>query len=332
MRRTVRTPSIVGSIRHGRPPRIDWRGTNRTIDVRTTALALLLTVVVPLAPEVSPGSASARGPLPAPPSGEIGSVVVGATIDRSDVGAVQWAIDRFAEAGLSLPRVRVSFHASTEPCAGAQGGFRREDDGGGRVLVCVTELGQARELKVKRTLLHELAHAWDHHALTDPVRAQFMSLRGLEGWLSGVPYAERAGEQAAEVITWGLMDRPILMGSLREPWSWEELYEGYVVLAGSEPPHGYVWSLFAAGHGIYAHMPSQLEIVQRVWDQLGEDGRRTDKVEVRFHRTSEFCGGAATQSALVNDRLHVQVCTGSREALTRALLGELGGVHVSDGA
>lgn len=323
-------PSIVGSIRSGRPLRIDWRGTDRTIDVRTKALALLLTVVVPLAPEVFPGSESARAPSPAPSSGEIGGVVIDASVDWSDVEAVQWAIDRFAEAGLSLPRVHVSFHASTEPCAGAEGGFRLEDDGWGRVLICVTEPGHARELKVKRTLLHELAHAWDHHALTDPVRAQFMNLRGLKGWLSGVPYAERAGEQAAEVITWGLMDRPMLMGSFQEPWSWEELYEGYVVLAGSEPPHGYVWSLFAAGHDIYAHIPSQLEIVQRVWDQLGENGRRTDKVEVRFHRTSEFCGGAATQSALVDDRLHVQVCPGSREALTRGLLGELGGVQVSD--
>lgn len=327
----VHPHSIVESNRSEYWPGADRGKSGHIVDAGTAAIVVLLGIafwLIGAAMLFISGSMTGSSKAAAHP--EMGQVVVGATVDPSDVGAVHWARDRFLEAGLSLPNVHLTFHDTTGICQGALGGFRAESDGSGRIFICVVESGYARELKVKRTLLHELAHAWDYHALTDPVRDEFMRLRGLEGWLSGVPYEQRAGELAAEVITWGLMDRPILMGSLKEPPSWEELYEGYLLLTDSEPPYGYVWSLFAAGRNIYAHTDSQLEIVQRIWDHLGENGRRTDKVEVRFYRNSDSCGGSATQSHLVGERLHVQACPAPREALTRGLLQELGGVPVSD--
>lgn len=273
-------------------------------------------------------------------TGQHVEIVVEGHVTEADTEAVRWARERFREADLPLPaRLRVTFHDDREPCEGAQGGFMIEE-GVSRVLVCVPERG-VRELKVKRTLLHEFAHAWDHAALTDRVRAAFMRFRGSDGWLkeSDVPYEERAGEHAAETIMWGLMDEPFLVGSMSDRWPWEDLHDGYVILTGSEPPHGYVWSPFAVtpSHRTYAHTPSQLEIVERVWEQVEHrehDGQVQD-VEVRFHRDAGPCAGAPIRSELVDGRLHVRACPASSDALTRELLQELrdsqlGAVEVGD--
>lgn len=256
-------------------------------------------------------------------------IVVEGSVTEADDEAVAWARDRFREADLPLPaQVRVTFHDDQEPCEGAQGGFTIEE-GVSRVLVCVPDTGPVRELKVRRTLLHEFAHAWEHEALTDRVRKEFMEFRGSDGWLagSGVPYPDRAGEHAAETIMWGLMDRPMLMGTLSDPWPWDELHDGYIILTGSEPPHGYVWSLFAVSpsHRTYAHTPSQLKLVERIWEQVdeGEDGGPSQSVRIHFHRDPEPCAGAPTWSGQVDGQLHVRACPASADALSRGLRKEL---------
>lgn len=253
---------------------------------------------------------------------EMAELTVLETVDSADKEAVEWAGDRYWEARLSLPPIRVSFHRNSEPCNGAQGGHLIEH-GVSHVLICISELGSLRELKVKRTLLHEFAHAWDANFLTQEVREEFLELSGLEGWSFEVPYEQRGSEQAAETITWGLMDEPLLFGSLDAPMDWESQYGGYVTLTGIEPPHGYVWSLFAASHDVYARTPRQLEAVKGAWDLSEELGRRTEWIEVRFHRTAEPCNGKAASSKLIGDRLHIQACPGSDSDLPAALLEEL---------
>lgn len=253
---------------------------------------------------------------------EIGEIIVEETLDPTDEGVVDWAVDRFREARLPLPSIRVSFHGDSDLCEGAQGGYRTEQ-GVSRVLICIPELGSSRERKLKRTLLHEFAHAWDVHFLTDETRVAFMELRDLEGWSFDVPYAERGREHAANTITWGLMDEPVLFGPFASPTPWEAQHSGYLTLTGAEPPHGYVWSLFAAGYGIYAHTPAQLEAVKIAWDRSGELSRRSDRIEVRFHRASETCGGEAISSRLIGDRLHIEACSTSTNDLAAALLAEL---------
>lgn len=269
----------------------------------------------------SPLQAAGIETVAVPATGEI--EVVG-TVDSADEEAVDWAIDRYREARLSLPRIRVSFHRNSDPCEGAQGGYLIED-GVSRVLICVSESGSLRELKLKRTLLHEFAHAWDAHFLTEEVRKEFIERRGLEEWSTKVPYEERGSEHAAETITWGLMDEPLLFGSLDEATSWHLQHEGYLALTGVEPPHGYVWSLFAAGHDVYARTPAQLAAVKDAWDLSEELGRRTERIEVRFHRTAEPCGGEVATSRLIGDRLHIQACPNPDADLSAALLGELAG-------
>lgn len=253
---------------------------------------------------------------------EIGEIKVLETVGSDDEEAVDWARDRYREARLSLPPIRVSFHSNSDPCNGAQGGHLIED-GVSRVLICISEPGPSRELKVKRTLLHEFAHAWDAHFLTQDVREEFVELRDLEGWSFELPYEERGSEHAAETITWGLMDRPILFGSFDAATPWEVQFNGYVTLTGIEPPHGYVWSLFAAGKNIYAYTPSQVEIVKKAWELSEDEGRLTERIEVRFKKDKQSCNGAVISSELIGDRLHIQACPGSESELTDALLNTL---------
>lgn len=255
---------------------------------------------------------------------EIGEVEVVGTVGSVGEEAVEWARDRYREARLPLPPIRLSFHGDSDPCNGSQGGHLIEN-GVSRVLICMSELGSSRDLSLKRTLLHEFAHAWDAHVLSQDVREEFIELRGLEGWSFEVPYEERGSEHAAETITWGLMDRPILIGSFDVPTPWESQYSGYVTLTGIEPPHGYVWSLFAASHDIYAFTPSQVEIVKEAWELSEDQGRLTEWIEVRFKKEKQSCNGAVISSELIGDRLHVQVCPGSESELTVALLNTFTG-------
>lgn len=267
--------------------------------------------------------ASLASPVSSDPTPVIGDISVEGSVGPLDGEAVNWAQDRFEEAALPLPDIRVTFHLDAEPCEGSQGGYTIENDEH-RVLICVSETGRARDLKVKRTLLHEFAHAWDHHALSDEVRSAFTDARGSGGWLAGVPYQERAGEHAAEVITWGLMDRPMLIGSLDDPGSREMLHDEYVALTGLEPPHGYVWSWFAAAHDVHAHTPAQLEKVRVAWERSDAVGRTDRRVQIRFHRDTSRCDGRHMRVEPGDDRLLVQVCSASgdlSEELFQVLTG-----------
>ena len=78
-----------------------------------------------------------------------------------------------------------------------------ERGGSHQIEICLA--GTARR---KRTLFHELAHAW----LATPPRSNdqeaFLARRGLPGWIG--PQFEREShgvEHAAEIIVWGLDER-----------------------------------------------------------------------------------------------------------------------------
>lgn len=103
----------------------------------------------------------------------------------------EWAVNRFEQAGLELPAVMVQFHASDAGCDGYDGVFRSRENPY-RIDVCTPN---------RYIILHELAHAWEHHTLIDDVRQQFMDLRGLEVWNGNVPWQDRGVEDLAEVIT-----------------------------------------------------------------------------------------------------------------------------------
>jgi len=101
------------------------------------------------------------------------------------------------------------------------------------IRLCVTEVGPLQEWLV----LHEIAHAWDHHTLAGEAREAFLTTRGLSSWRNG-DWHERGAEHAAEIIVWGLMDRPVRPGRIYNN-SCDELLDGYIALTGVAPLHGY---------------------------------------------------------------------------------------------
>lgn len=151
---------------------------------------------------------------------------------------VEWALDRFGLAGLELPDLQVEFE--TAGCR-SRGLYNRNTQ---TIQVCDGR---------KMTLLHELAHAWDHFATFD--RDDFLALRGLEFYF-GPPdtrAADQGVEHIAEIIAWGLMDentavpcpvypsQPVAEYQPQLPGlpnsGIEELHEAFVHLAGIDPLH-----------------------------------------------------------------------------------------------
>lgn len=67
---------------------------------------------------------------------------------------------------------------------------------------------EREDYDIRRSLLHELAHAWDQTSpdLTEADRKRFLELRGLERWSDrSLEWPYRGEEQAAEILVWGLL-------------------------------------------------------------------------------------------------------------------------------
>lgn len=104
---------------------------------------------------------------------------------------IVWAVDRFRDAGLQLPDLKVSFPVT---CAGKGALYHV---GRGWIEFCRIN---------KRRALHEFAHAWeDTSGAVD--RQAFLEIRGLSVWWGGteMPSREQGCEQLAQIIAWGLM-------------------------------------------------------------------------------------------------------------------------------
>ena len=151
---------------------------------------------------------------------------------------VDWALDRFELAGLELPDLRLEF--KTAGCR-SRGLYNRNTQ--------TIEICDGR----KMTLLHELAHAWDHFATFD--RDGFLALREVEFYFGppGTAPADQGVEHIAEIVAWGLMDentavpgpaypsQPVAEYQPRLPAlpnsGIDELHEAFVYLAGIDPLH-----------------------------------------------------------------------------------------------
>jgi len=148
---------------------------------------------------------------------------------------VQRAAGLFAEAGLDLPPVEIVHHPTDDGCFGRRGAHTT-DGRRSTIHLCVDESGR----DVEYLFLHELAHAWERKGVSDEQRSEFLRLRGLTEWRNDDPerWHERGAEHAAEIMVWGLMDRPISIATLEHD-SCAELRAAYEVLTGQAPLHGY---------------------------------------------------------------------------------------------
>jgi hypothetical protein len=147
---------------------------------------------------------------------------------------IEWAVDRFRDAGLQLPDLEISFPTSCEGKKALYHVGRRSID------FCY--------IINKTTVLHELAHAWDDTSGAVH-RDAFLKMRGLSVWWGGpgMPSGEQGAEHVAEIIAWGLLNVDTRSVPQLPANSLDELTEAFVMLTrGVQPwptrPDALPWS------------------------------------------------------------------------------------------
>lgn len=151
---------------------------------------------------------------------------------NSDAALADWALGRFQQAGLELPLLIIAFHDDKQPCQGHVGLYRSGDTP--RIDICGFNWDRFL-ITPKRTLLHELGHAWAGATLTEETREEFVQFRGLSTWGDDrFPWAEQGSEQAAEIIAWALLDDELVMASIRNSDP-QDLREAYELLTSAQP-------------------------------------------------------------------------------------------------
>lgn len=123
---------------------------------------------------------------------------------------VDWAVDRFAQAGLDLPELAVSFDPTRKGCDNAEGLYRSEPGTMPVVVVCAPDADTfAAKLRARRTLLHEFAHAWDLAYLSDRDREELALILGVGSWYAeDAAWDQRGAERLAEAFVYALLDQP----------------------------------------------------------------------------------------------------------------------------
>lgn len=148
--------------------------------------------------------------------------VVGGSSDQRTRLAL--ALDRFREAGLTLPDLTVVFTDDAGDCYGHIGWFQRSQ---WTISIC-DDLDFVYE--------HELAHAWEAANLDDETREAFMEQGEYQEWSSrDVPWNQRAMEGVAVVIQQGLGGYPF-----RSAPAAEQL-EAFELLTGRADPRLAAW-------------------------------------------------------------------------------------------
>ena len=155
--------------------------------------------------------------------------IAGATVYAETAGQVadaEWALGRFAAAGLDLPDVELWLAGIESAIPQGNGfvyGFHREVAGRSVVFNSGSRF----------VLLHELGHVWDDHALTDADRGEFLEIRDADAW-HGEGWAGSGAEHLANVIAWGLSEEEI-RPSRTLPNDDASLQEAFILATGSEP-------------------------------------------------------------------------------------------------
>jgi hypothetical protein len=158
--------------------------------------------------------------------------------DERQIELVEWALERFDAAGLVAPPVEATIFPPTDACNDGLSGVTSHSDSGTEVDVCVESDALAASLdlplEARRTIVHELAHVWNADFVDDSSRQAFIDLRGLAQWTGAAVWQENGSEQAAEIMTWALMD--VLIQPRIPNRGCNILMEAYNILTGMTPP------------------------------------------------------------------------------------------------
>lgn len=178
------------------------------------------------------GATTGGGAIPSPPPVDRDTVPVVA--DRPGIygaGAestriIEESISRYEEVGLPLPALRIYVHNTKEGCSGASGRFGMEGDDH-RVDLC-------GEIRSHLIVLHELAHAWEHHHVSEATRRAFLERTGLVWSDPQDDWGDRGVEALANTISWGIVPDAPLRGEPSEDIL--ELLQRFELLTGFASP------------------------------------------------------------------------------------------------
>ena len=141
----------------------------------------------------------------------------------------EWAVGRFAEAGLRLPAIEINFPGRDQSGCGGAPARAYLDREPVEIRVCWNS---------ELILLHELAHVWEAQAVSATRHEPFMAMRdGVKSW-AGIDDAweARGREHAANVIAWGLLEDPYPV-SRTYPNDPDSLTAAFRYLTNTEPLH-----------------------------------------------------------------------------------------------
>ena len=122
----------------------------------------------------------------------------------------------------------LSFHESDADCDGNLGLSSREN-GLPRLRVCLSDENPDVEAQSQlRALVHELTHAWTNENVDAATKALFVKFTESGSWRDrSTAWADRGTERAAEVMSWALLDAPILFTDFEgiSCYSWAVAFE-----------------------------------------------------------------------------------------------------------
>jgi hypothetical protein len=165
--------------------------------------------------------------LPGTPSGHADISIEAAQPQQQQMA--EWAIDRYAAAGLDLPQITIRFLGpDLSHCDGARGRVYLDHDPI-EIRMCWNS---------EFILLHELAHVWEAHDVAAAKHEPFMEMRdGVSSWAGlDVTWAERGREHAANVIAWGLLEDPYPISDTY-PNDPDSMLAAFAFLTGGDPLH-----------------------------------------------------------------------------------------------
>ena len=127
--------------------------------------------------------------------------------DDETTTLIERSVARYAEAGLELPNLEF-FVDTDDDRTGCDGhkGFWHPGGNADRIDVCVA---------TESLILHEIAHAWERHAVDDTTRTAFMARHPESEWQDEtIGHLAQGIERFAESVAWGLKDRDIPEGNV----------------------------------------------------------------------------------------------------------------------
>ena len=180
------------------------------------------------------------GALNIEPQGPIGTPVVETasdieTLTDAESALVDWAKDRFAQAGLELPELTVRFDPSRQLCGNNDGLYQHTANAERVVTICAPEIDTfAAQLQRRRTLLHEFGHAWDFANMSDEDHDELGRILGADAWNDHDDvWEDRGVERFAETFVFALLDQP--RRQLKVDVECSDLVSAFSIATGAGP-------------------------------------------------------------------------------------------------